>query len=268
MGSVERNNLRSSTKFVSERLLQIRGNRKYFSIRSECSKIPTLSPTLVSLVLKGKRFVTLDRVDDWSALLKLNTDDKQFLRQIVKSEMKTGNTLPYDIDSRTSITKRPEISDSILANPIYIYVKDAFQIKEIQTDPSLIYKKLSFVSDKKSIDRSIRFLLKEGYLRKTLDGKIVIDQPLSIREPTQPHLLVRKFHKKALKLAFGALDTVSIEKRLANTLIIPLNKKNYEKMNELIKEFTTRLKEFAENQALEGDNLYQLSLNLSPTGDL
>ena len=147
-------------------------------------------------------------------------------------------------------------------------MKDAFQIKDLQENPELIYKKLAYLADEKSIRKSIHFLLREGYLRRTLDNKIVLDHPLSVKEPKEAHLLVRRFHKKALKLASVGLDLVPTEKRLANTFILPLDQTTYFEMLDMIRTFTDQLKHFCETRTLEGENLYQLTLNLTPTGDL
>lgn len=127
---------------------------------------------------------------------------------------------------------------------------------------------LAFLADEKSIRKSIHFLLREGYLRKTLDNKIVLDQPLSVKEPKEAHLLVRRFHKKALKLAVVGLDLVPTDKRIANTFIVPLDQGTYFELQDIIRNFADQLKEFCENRALQGENLYQLTLNLTPTGDL
>ena len=124
------------------------------------------------------------------------------------------------------------------------------------------------MADEKSIRKSIHFLLREGYLRKTLDNKIVLDQPLSVKEPKEAHLLVRRFHKKALKLAAVGLDLVPTDKRIANTFIVPLDKTTYFELQDMIRNFADQLKDFCETRALQGENLYQLTLNLTPTGDL
>jgi uncharacterized protein (TIGR02147 family) len=269
---IEKETLQTSAEFIKSRLQNLKTERPHFSIRNECLKLRKVSPTLVSLMLQGKRKVTLDRVDELSTLLKLSPSEKQAFRNLVESEMPVTKNSKKKINTDKTllkeIKKRNEVSDSILNNFLNIYVKDAFQIKELQSNPELIYKKLAFLADEKSIRKSIHFLLREGYLRKTLDNKIVLDQPLSVREPKEAHLLVRRFHKKALKLAAVALDLVPTDKRLANTFIIPLDQSTYFELQDMIRSFTDQLKQFAEERAVTGENLYQLTLNLTPTGDL
>lgn len=266
----EKQHLLTSAEFIKARLAYLKGERPHFSIRNECTKLRKVSPTLVSLMVQGKRKVSLDRVDELSQLLKLTPSEKQAFKNLVESEMPVAKYQKISKDKLhiKEVKKRNEVSDSILINFLNIYVKDAFQIKELQEHPELIYKKLAYLADEKSIRKSLHFLLREGYLRKTLDNKIVLDHPLSVKEPKESHLLVRRFHKKALKLAAVGLDLVPTEKRLANTFIVPLDESTYFEMLDMIRSFTDQLKQFCETRALEGENLYQLTLHLTPTGDL
>lgn len=267
---IENERLPTSAEFIKDRLSNLKTERPHFSIRNECMRLRKVSPTLVSLMVQGKRKVTLDRVDELAQLLKLSPSEKQAFKNLVESEIPAAkhSKVVKEKSILKEIKKRNEVSDSILNNFLNIYVKDAFQIKELQEHPELIYKKLAFLADEKSIRKSIHFLLREGYLRKTLDNRIVLDQPLSVKEPKESHLLVRKFHKKALKLATVGLDLVPTEKRLANTFIVPLDQTTYFEMLDMIRTFTDNLKQFCETRAIEGENLYQLTLHLTPTGDL
>lgn len=269
---IEKERLQTSAEFIKTRLQNLKAERPHFSIRNECLKLRKVSPTLVSLMLQGKRKVSLDRVDELSQLLKLSPSEKQAFKNLVESESPQSKNLQKKISGEKTllkeIKKRNEVSDSILTNFLNIYVKDAFQIKELQEHPELIYKKLAFLADEKSIRKSIHFLLREGYLRKTLDNKIVLDQPLSVKEPKEAHLLVRRFHKKALKLAAVGLDLVPTDKRIANTFIVPLDQATYFELQDMIRNFADQLKTFCETRALDGENLYQLTVNLTPTGGL
>lgn len=265
---IETSTVSNALLFFKERLTQIKKERPRFSITKECKTLRKVSPTLVTLILQGKRKITLDRTDELSQLLKLSSAEKQYFKSLIQKEL-PENKKANDIDISDSyrIRARNEVSDSMLKNFINFYVKDAFQIKEIQKNPKLIYKVLGFLASEKKINQSLHFLLKEGYLRKTLDDSIVLDQPLSVKEPVDSHLLVRKFHKKALNLALNGLDLVPSNKRLANTFILPVDDSTYDDLTLLIKNFSEQLKKFCETKALQGDRLYQITINLTPTGE-
>lgn len=67
---IEKESLLTSAAFIKNRLANLKLERSYFSIRNECQKLRKISPTLVSLMMQGKRKVTLDRVEELALLLK------------------------------------------------------------------------------------------------------------------------------------------------------------------------------------------------------
>lgn len=268
MSNLENTPQSSALSFFKERLSLIKRDRPRFSITKECLNLRKVSPTLVTLILQGKRKITLDRAEELAQLLKLTTIEKQYFKNLITKELPQEKREKEFLNLEpTKLKARNEVSDSMLKNFINFYVKDAFQIKEVQKNPKLIYKTLAFLADEKKINQSIQFLLKEGYLRKTLDGSIVLDQPLSVKEPVDAHLLVRKFHKKALNLAINGLDLVPPNKRLANTFILPVDDSTHAELMLIIKNFTDQLKQFCEDKALQGDRLHQITINLTPTGE-
>lgn len=67
---IEKESLLTSAAFIKNRLANLKLERSHFSIRNECQKLRKISPTLVSLMMQGKRKVTLDRVEELALLLK------------------------------------------------------------------------------------------------------------------------------------------------------------------------------------------------------
>ncbi len=234
-----------------------------FSVLGATRGLRKVSPSLVSLVAQGKRTLTLDRADEFAKLLGLNTTEKIFFRNWI------GQLEGHNFIENTPAAPagaRKNVSTSILSDWINVYVKDLFQIPAVQKDPSLVEKQLLPVAPPKRIQKSIAFLIKEGYLRRTLDGGLVLDSRLAVADPNVPSRKIRQFHKGALSMAKLALDLFPVSERFANTLIIPLDDKRYEELQGLIQEFSEKLKDFAARNPEEGNRLYQLIVNLSPVG--
>lgn len=238
---------------------------KSFSVQSATAFLRKVSPALISLILSKKRKITLDRVDEISKLMQLNVQEKIYFRNWVAKE----NGEP-SVESRTAIEaprhNRKEVATSILNDWINIYVKDCFQLAKVQENPELVYRYLASHAHPHRIKRAIEFLLREGHLRRTLDGKIVVEANLAVADPQVPSKKIRQFHKGALGVAKAALDLFPPQERIANTLIIPLNEKSYGELVEIIDDFKEKLQDFAAHNQEVGDRLYQLILNLSPTG--
>ncbi len=274
--------------FLKEMLRYRKQTDKKFSIVNETKNLRKISPTLVSLILSSQRKITLDRVDEFAKLLNLNFSEKSYLKNWLDSK-----SAPKILNKQNHPSVRNKTSTHILNDWINLYVKDQFEISEVQRDPSIIYKLLANIAPPSRIKKSLEFLLKYGYLRKKIDGSIVLDTPLTVTEPLVSNQKIRKFHKKALKLAQQNMDIYPTTERFANTATIALTAEKYQELLNLITDFTEKFKDFSEaasneltsksklkNQTGEVNKysaeeekaiskeiqVYQLIINLSPAG--
>ncbi len=251
--------------FIKDQLQYLKTSDKNFSVYQSCTKLRKVSPTLISLIIQKKRKLTLDRLDEISKLLQLSPAEKNFLRDWLNrldpsiKKIHTNAPPPKNL--------RKNVSLHLLNDWLNVYVKDCFQLLEMQQNPDLIYSHLSHIADPKRIKKSLDFLLREGYLRRTLDQKIVIETELAVAETPIPSHKIRQFHKAALNIAKNGIDTVAMNKRFVNTLVLPLDPEQYTDLVNMIYEFAEKLKTFSENlTSNETSQLYQFNLNLIPTG--
>ncbi len=256
--------------YIKDQILYLKRVDAGFSVLTACKKFRRVSPALISLIISNKRKVTLDRIDELAKLLQMTVAEKIFLRDWLEraDPKQIKNQKNFNIDEISlQKNRRKEVSLNILNDWLNIYVKDCFQLKAIQENPKLIYAQLAHIAEPKRIDKSIQFLLREGYLRKTLDQTIVIDTALAVAETPTPSHKIRQFHKAALNIARHGIDTVSMDKRYVNTLVMPLTKEKYADFVEIIQEFSEKIMKFSsELNTEEAENLYQFNLNLIPTG--
>jgi len=239
-------------------------SEKRFSILKASKELRRISPTLVSLLLKGKRKITLDRSEELAKLLGLTPHEKQYFKDWIARSTGEDYSSATSAEAQTP-NRRKAASSHILSDWINIYVKDAFQLKRVKRNPKEIYAVLAGIASQKRIDKAINFLLRAGYLRKDLNGNIVEDTPLHVVDQRIPDQKVRQFHKGALKTALQAMDQHSPKHRYANALILPLDDEGYRELTQLIEETAEKLQKFAE-RTHNGDRLYQVLINLSPTG--
>ncbi|OFZ28940.1 MAG: hypothetical protein A2622_12640 [Bdellovibrionales bacterium RIFCSPHIGHO2_01_FULL_40_29] len=218
-------------------------------------------------ITQGKRNLTLDRIDEVSKLLQLSYAEKIFLKEWLQ------RIDPYfEIEFQEKLEnkkteKKKNVSLNLLNDWLNVYVKDCFQLENIQKNPELIFSQLAHISSRKRIQKSLNFLLREGYLRTTIDGRIVIETELAIAESPTPSQRIRQFHKNALKIAQNSVETIPMNLRYLNTLVLPLNPEKYQDLISLIQDFSMQLKKFTEDITPSNeDQLYQFNLNLVPTG--
>jgi hypothetical protein len=284
--------------FVEAMLAFRKKAERGFSILRATSRLRRISPALVSLVIARKRTLTTDRADEFSKLLGLTAAERHFFKAWIDDTGASGSgsgsgsskskfdqprdaletpatqsaAVPAPLrGSSTSLSRgerrnRKDVSTHILKDWLNVYVKDLFQFQEVQREPALAEKMLLHIASPKRIRASIDFLMREGHLRKTLDGRIVLDTPLSVADPKIPSQKIRAFHKAALGIAQKAIDRVPPTERMANTLIVPVNEKSYRELLDLIEEFGEKLKDFAASHPDDGSVLYQLLVNASPVG--
>lgn len=256
----------SMSYFVRDMLRYRKATEKGFSVMRATSGLRRISPTLVSLVVKGQRALTLDRADEFSKLLNLNVTEKLYLRNWVgqlegKDFLESKPVMP--VDTRPS---RAPAGPNLLNDWLNVYVKDFFHLERVQENPELVEKYLISVAPPKRVRRAIEFLKREGFLRRTVDGKLVLETRLAESDAQMPSQKIRQFHKGALQLAKLGIDLFPSTERLAHAQTLTLDEESYRELEQLIEDFSEKVKDFVARHPSPGQRLYQLIVNLTPVG--
>lgn len=252
-------------EFMREMIQFRKTTEPQFSVMRATQGLRRVSPTLISLILQKKRKITFDRVDELAKLLNLNSAEKFYFKNWLEGLDNSSTTS----EAPQSAPKRKDVSISLFSDWLNVYVKDLFKLPKVQKNPDLLFYRLASVAKRKRIEKSLAFLLREGYLRKRLDGRIVVESNLAVQDTGVPNKKVREFHKAGLNLARLAIDQYSTSERLANTATIALNESTHKELLDLIAEFGEKFKSLAEkelNSNQDPSQLYQLIVNLSPIG--
>lgn len=253
------------SEYFSHMLAYRKHSEPNFSIRRETSKLRKISPTLVSLIVKQKRKITLDRARDLALLMGLSATERRYFVDWV--ERTRESQLPSALAASPTKDRHRQVSSYILKDWLNVYVKDCFQIPAVQQNPNLVFKMLSSLATRKRIEGALKFLIKEGFLRKTLDGHIVVETELVVSDQNVPDRKVRQFHKAALTIARNNIELFTVDDRIANALIQALDDDGFIELRELLADFAEKMKKFSEDHKRPGTRLYQLVINLSPTGE-
>lgn len=250
--------------FLKAALEYLKRTDRHFSVLRATESLRKISPALVSLITQKKRKLTLDRAEEFAKLLRLSPSEKIYFKNWIKLDEKPTEEKNRIVESRRKNKK--EFAISLLNDWLNVYVKDAFRLSALQKNPNLIFKELGSIASQSRIEKSMTFLLREGYLRKTLEGHIVVETSLVVQETPVPGAKIRDFHKAALAIARQNIDLFSYQERFANTLILDLTPERYQQLVGMVQEFSKELQNFAAVENENGDRLYQVVLNLSPTG--
>ena len=160
-------------RFLADMLAFRKVDDPGFSVLAISRSLRRISPTLVSLILRGQRKITLDRVDELSKLLGLMPSERQYFRDwISRAEDPKAEQAVLKL-AETPAGRRKLTSSHILNDWVNVFVKDAFDLERVRKNPDEIYALLGGIASKKRIDQSIKFLLQHGYLRRNAQGLLI-----------------------------------------------------------------------------------------------
>jgi uncharacterized protein (TIGR02147 family) len=236
----------------------------HFSVRRRVGMLEGCSPALVSQVLSGKRRLTRDQLPAFAKVFKLNEFEVEFIDRNLCAGI-AGQL--QEIPSRRSPTKR-EPKNHILQSWLNVYVKDLVNLKGFRLESNALHKMLLGLATPKMIERSIKFLLREGFWRRTSDGKVVPDDTLLVSSNEVPNEKIRAFHKQALKVALRGLEVFPADRRKASTVLVSVDRHKLVELRDMVDSFQAQLLKFVEDNPDGGDDLIQITTHLTPVGGM
>ena len=254
--------------FINDMLGWRRKSDPGFSIRTSVEALPNCSAALVTQVAKGARSLTRDRVDAFSHLLKLTPQETKFLDQWVAAIRQQSNQA-----SEVAAKKRPGSSarkpqrrpqNSIISNWLNVYVKECCKLRDFSSSPTVIQNLLGGIASVEQIKKSLDFLIREGFLRRTLDNSVVQNNLFSVTSDQIPNHKIRAFHRRALDLVKRNLEIYPVEKRQDYTYVLAVNEKNLAKIKKILTDCMEQIEQFEQEHPDENEQLFQVSVHLTP----
>ncbi len=116
------------------------------------------------------------------------------------------------------------------------------------------------------IKKSVEFLLREGFWKKTPSGQVVQEEAAVTTTNGIPDEKIRAFHKRALEIALRGLMAFPVNQRKASTVLISVDHEHMDELRGLVDSFQQQLLEFIEKHPNGRDALVQVSTHLTPIG--
>src|SRR5690606_30291058 len=141
---------------------------------------------------------------------------------------------------------------------------DSFHLQDFKPDPDWIHHILGHIISLPRIKKSLEFLLREGFVRRTPEGNLVLQNfdEETTDEISNKH--IRSFHKQALNIARQGIDLYSVEERRADAYILAVNEENLKKLKTLLVECMDQVVSFRQEHANDNERLYQVIMHLTP----
>ncbi|MGZ3744461.1 MAG: DUF4423 domain-containing protein [Pseudobdellovibrionaceae bacterium] len=252
---------KSSSDFLAD-LMKYYKSRGSFSLRQRTAKVGLCSQALVSQVLKGKRQLNRDNLSGISAVFKLTQLEQAYLDKKLSAHIHKLDFSEDESEERKVHTPKNHLLSDWL-NP---YVKDLVNLDGFRLDPETLFFMLQGIAPAQRIKKSVEFLLREGFWKKTLSGKVVQEEVAVTTTNGIANEKIKSFHRKALELALHGLKAFPVNKRKASTVLIAVDEEHMDELKGLMDSFQQQLLEFIERHPNGRDALVQITTHLTPIG--
>ncbi len=237
--------------------------RGSFSLRQRARMPGACSQTLVSQILKGTRQLNRENLVAIAQMFRLHELEVKHIDQQLRLQLQ-----PVDVpNSKTEIQRRRSPQNHLLADWLHPYVKDLIHLGGFSKEPQRLFAMLKGVASPLRIQRSVEFLLREGFWRFDQKGRVVINDDLVITSSGIPNDKIRAFHKRALAIAMRGVDLYSVDRRKASTVLVSVDSENLTELKDLIDSFQHQLLDFIQRNPQGKDALMQVAIHLTPIGE-
>jgi uncharacterized protein (TIGR02147 family) len=225
-----------------------------YSLRAY-SRDLSISPQLLSYILKKKRKLPESYVDNMIEQLELNYSDELYFRQSVHNERNKLGQLDSILPSDQTIISDEEVHFNLISEWEYYAILTLLETSERFDSSSRIAEKLSLPIEWTEF---IISGLEQLQLIKKSNGFYQLQCNELNTSWNVPSRALKLAHKNNLKLAKERLDTLPVEKRQFSSATLPIDSKSAEEAKKLIRDFQNKISALARTQP--GESVYQLNI--------
>jgi uncharacterized protein (TIGR02147 family) len=234
-----------------------------FSMRS-FARFIKCSPSVLSLILNGKRPLTTSKAIEFVSKLNLKADEMNDLMEAVtKDEFYRLNETERKERSLDKVLNYQQLKldhFKVIHDWYHFGILNLCLLKDFKMGNSSIADSLEITINE--AEEAINRLVRLGLLIEK-DGRLVRTEK-SLETPSDtPSSAIRSFHKQNIKRAEIALEEVEIGQRDITSIMMPVDKSKLVEAKKMIKNFRKELALFLKS----GENkeqVYSLNIQLFP----
>ncbi len=250
----------SISGFLREIVIYNKSRLKSYSLRRAISQVKGCSTSLVSQVLNNKRRLTRDQLPLFSHIFMLNETEVEYIDKQLKGQIKKINT------DQLKPRKIEKISNHILKDWINVYVKDTCELSSFKLDAKTIYHLLGEIAPVKRIQRSMDYLLYEGFWKKSQNEEVKVNETAVETTCDIPSKKIKQFHRKSLDIAKRGLEVYPTNQRFVSRHLLSVDQNAKAELNLMIRKFQQEIKDFIEAHPGGDEELLQINLCMIPIG--
>jgi uncharacterized protein (TIGR02147 family) len=261
----------SASKFLSEAWKEKKAQNPSFSLRSWAKLLGFENNAPLSLILSGKRSVPRKYIPRFVQSLKLSDYEAQYLELLIDLEWARTTELKDYYRGRLENLRQkriPDISEDdrlrFMKDPLHTALLEMTSLKDFSPKISWIRARLPEEFSREEIEEALRRMLTLGLLTSETDGTLKKTFKHLMSAPDEASEAAVAYHKRVSELASRRIDEVPMELRDFASFSFNLKKSQLEEAKKALAVFSETFILRFESADGEGDETYQLSLQLFP----
>lgn len=254
--------------FLRDQLEYLQTTNQKFSQRWVAKRAGFKAPQLLSMIVRGHRNLTKEKVPDLAAALKLDAREIEYLHIIVELSQCLGHQEQKALLEKIQTVFRgglfAPIDDAgveIFRDWYYPAIREIVTLKGAEHTPEWVAARLGITTGEAA--DAIGTLVNLGFLRRLPDGILERSEPsVGTTSGKAYPMLFNSWHLKMVERAFSAMS-VPHDRRHFEGLTVAIPKKLMPQLSQMIERFFREVDVFVESQP-EREEVMHLHLALYP----
>jgi uncharacterized protein (TIGR02147 family) len=258
-------------KFLKELIAERQKQDSWFSYRWISSKIGVTSSGFLSLVLNGKRNISIENAARLCSVVKFTKKETEYFIALVRFNQAVDpqeRTLAFE----SLIKLRPSSVQSTIIDQQEYYshwynavVREMLAIMGDTTDADAIISETIIPKIAKTeVAASIALLERLGFVRKKADNTFeYVNALLTSAGSKIDSTVLKRYHNEMISLAEKALHTVNKEERDISTVTLSTDRDGIELIKKRIEQCRADIMAIAK-QTIKADRVLQLNIQMFP----
>lgn len=255
-------------EFINDRFQIIRAENPNFSLRAWAMRLGMKSHGPLHAILKKQRKIPIKFVPKMISTLKLNKDEAKYFEVLVDLQRaKTPEETDYykvKLDKLSPVPLR-ELNDleayKYITDPVHLILAEMTQLRQFSESPIWIKQHFRMNLNIRDVEIMMNRLRQLGVIENKGDKIIKPVEHIYTKFETKSES-IQNFHKLCSRMAIEQISEQDIEEKEYNAIAFNIKKKDLPKMKEEIRAFINKLVDDYEAKPHEGDDTYQLNVQL------
>lgn len=237
-----------------------------FSLRAWAKRMDFNNHSLLSLLLRGVRPITVAHLPHLQKGLSLHEQDWQYFEWLVRMHAAETETERNLYESKLRLAQQPNAMVyrdvevfRYISQWIHAAILEMTELKDFSEDPVWIVKKLEFPTTVSEVRQALERLESLGLLVRTEHG-LKKSNPNLMLAGDKASQAVRDHHRQMINLALRAVETQRKTERILGSFTVTMDAETIGKAEELFLEFRQRFDQLLEKSS--GNATYQCNFQL------